>query len=66
MAYFANAGGWFDGVIVQHFGEAGYSVFHEEDDEHEDWVLPDAELVFMCESEANHVVKVSREMMPRL
>ena len=44
----------------------GYTIFHEEDDVHEDWELPDAELVFMCESEADHAVEVTREMLPHL
>ena len=66
MCYFPNASGWFDGVVVQHLGSSGYSIFYEEDDEHEDWELPDPELVFMCNSEADHTVPVSRDMLPHV
>jgi len=66
MCYFPNASGWFDGVVVQHLGSSGYSIFYEEDDEHEDWELPDPELVFMCNSEADHTIPVSRDMLPHV
>ena len=65
MAYFPNANGWFDGVVVVALGSGmGYTIFHEEDDFHEDWELPDPELVFMRASEADHQVIVSRDMLP--
>ena len=64
MAWFD--GGWYDGVIVRHMRGASYAVFHEEDDEHEFWELPDAELVFMRESETDHCTDVSRDMLPRV
>ena len=70
MAFFESSGSWYDGVIVQHHrvsgGDESYTVLHEEDDFHEDWQLPDAELVFMRESESDHVVQVSRNMLPHM
>ena len=66
MSYFERDHVWFEGVIVQHQGDAWFTVFYEVDDEHEDWGLPDAELVFMCACEAGHMVEVTRGMLPRL
>ena len=40
------------------------TIFHEEEDFHEDWELPDPELVFMRASKADHQVIVSRDMLP--
>jgi hypothetical protein len=35
-------------VVVAARGRSmGYTIFHEEEDFHEDWELPDRELVFM-------------------
>ena len=63
MVRIAGAGGgWFEGVIVEH---QGGSEFHE-NDHHEDWILPDPELVFMRESLPGHTIQVSRTMMPRV
>ena len=64
MAFFEDRRGWYDGVVVQHLSESWYTVFHDEDDEHEDWELPDPELVFMRESVSDHMVQVSRSMLP--
>ena len=50
MVFFPEAGGWFDGVIVQWHGDSSYTTFHEEDDFHEDWQLPDLDRVrLLCE-----------------
>ena len=51
---------------MQHLGESWYTVFHDEDDEHEDWELPDPELVFMRESASDHIVQVTRNMLPHV
>ena len=36
-------------------GEVEGVIFHEEDEHWEDWVLPDRELVFMCQSASEHM-----------
>jgi hypothetical protein len=67
MALFSHCGdGWYEGVVVQHMGGTSYAVFYEEDDTHEFWELPDAEIVFMRESEPDHCVDVSRDMLPHV
>ena len=36
-------------------GEVEGVIFHEEDEHWEDWVVPDRELVFMCQSASEHM-----------
>ena len=66
MAYFTTDNVWYPGVVVQHFGDSSYSVYYAEDHAHEDWTLPDDELVFRCVSAGSYTVKVSRDMLPSL
>ena len=73
MAYFnglgglGNNSGWFDGVVVKHLGRSSYTVLYESDNQHEDWDLPDSDLVFMCESpRGDHIREVTCHMLPSL
>ena len=52
--------------MVQHIRDSQFVVFHEEDDFHEEWELPDAELVFLRESEDGHMHTVTRDMLPHV
>ena len=67
MVYFSARNAWYHGVIVQHRsgGEHPYTVFYEEDDDFEDFDLPDDELAFrrIC-GDKSHRVQVTRSMLP--
>jgi hypothetical protein len=43
-----------------------YVVFHEEEDVHEEWALPDGQIVYRCESAGEHRRNVTRAMLPKL
>lgn len=64
MAYFSSRGAWYDGVVVRHGGGSSYTVFYEEDDEHEDWEIPDNEIVFRRIAAGSYRVSVSGSMLP--
>ena len=69
MAYFPEDQVWASGVVVgteSRHGALWLTVFHEQDNFHEEWKLPDNELVFRCVSAGSHKVKVSPNMLPRL
>ena len=66
LVFFPAVRGWFDGVIVQWHGGSTYTTFHEEDDFHEEWQLPDQELVFARACvDGSHIVRVKRNMHPK-
>ena len=61
MAYFPKDQVWASGVVVQtkmRHGAPWITVFHEQDNFHEEWGLPDGELVFRCVSAGSHKVSV--------
>ena len=69
VAYFPRAKKWFDGIVVLHVpmrGPQWYSVFHEEEDYHELWEVPDPEIFFRLERAGHHVVAVQPSMLPSL
>ena len=69
VAYFPLSKKWFDGVVVLHVpmrGPRWYAVFHEEEDFHELWEVPDPEIFFRLERAGHHVVAVQPSMLPSL
>ena len=69
VAYFPLSKKWFDGVVVLHVPMRGphwYAVFHEEEDFHELWEVPDPEIFFRLERAGHHVVAVQPSMLPSL